>query len=237
MKTQFVCLLIILALCMICSCKHPDYDRHVAVSNIDQITKSLTPKTWEDGNVFYMFDDEISDDHKNKVRDVFTQIEQNTKCIYFIEIDPGEYPDYVFIKYSYEDVSWGTLGFSKNSQIKLQKTRFDSPSGARMIYHETFHVLGLIHEHQRPDRDAHILINWDNIQKNRPQYFKIKNNFLYNLEEHCYDAKSVMHYPSYAFSKNALPTISFKRLTDIFTGHGNTPPKSDYQKIIAIYGG
>ena len=32
-----------------------------------------------------------------------------------------------------------------------------------LIVHEAMHALGFFHEHQRPDRDAYVKVNWDNI--------------------------------------------------------------------------
>ena len=42
---------------------------------------------------------------------------------------------------------------------------------SRIITHELLHVLGFLHEHQRSDRDEHIKILKDNIQKGNYKYF------------------------------------------------------------------
>ena len=60
--------------------------------------------------------------------------------------------------------------------------------------HEFGHVLGLIHEHQRPDRDKYITIHWNNIL---PQY---KNQFYVMCNSYVYgdfDYQSIMMYQSY----------------------------------------
>lgn len=225
-------LILLSGLCLLCSCDYSRPEHYIA-----QFKKQDTKiKTWEDGNVFYVFDSEISEIHKKKTQAIFNKIEQNTKCVYFIEVLPEESDGYIFIKYSYDDVSWGSLGYSKNSVVELSKQRFESHGWERMIYHEMFHCLGLIHEHQRPDRDAHVSINWGNIQENRTRFFKTRNDFLYDLKQHRYDVRSVMHYSSYAFSKNSAPTITFKSMGAVL-GFSGVPSRQDYQKIISIYGG
>lgn len=35
------------------------------------------------------------------------------------------------------------------------------------IQHEMMHILGFAHEHTRPDRDDHVTIIWDNIDKGK----------------------------------------------------------------------
>ncbi len=41
------------------------------------------------------------------------------------------------------------------------------------MIHEFLHAFGAIHEHNRPDRDSHIQINWDNVDISASsQFFK-----------------------------------------------------------------
>ena len=34
-------------------------------------------------------------------------------------------------------------------------------------FHTLFHVLGRYHEHQRPDRDQYIMVQWNNIKEGK----------------------------------------------------------------------
>ena len=72
-----------------------------------------------------------------------------------------------------------------------------------IIAHEIGHALGLVHEHQRLDRDYAVKINFQNIQPGK------ENNFVVLSSEtrSNYDFESIMHYPTTAFSRNGQPTI------------------------------
>jgi hypothetical protein len=69
----------------------------------------------------------------------------------------------------------------------------------RTVLHETGHSVGLYHEHQRPDRDTHIKINYDELFK---KDFSVIYSFmylkptLYDYRDYEYDYTSVMHYNS-----------------------------------------
>lgn len=71
--------------------------------------------------------------------------------------------------------------------------------------HELGHALGLWHEQSRADRNRYVRIVWENIEEEH------QDNFDQHLSDGqdfgAYDYASIMHYGSYAFSKNGLKTI------------------------------
>ncbi|XP_014678923.1 PREDICTED: meprin A subunit alpha-like [Priapulus caudatus] len=75
--------------------------------------------------------------------------------------------------------------------------------------HEMMHAAGFYHTQSRYDRDAYVDIYWENIMDGYEYNFDMYDSShitLYNK----YDLKSVMHYQTWAFSKNGRPTITAK---------------------------
>lgn len=68
----------------------------------------------------------------------------------------------------------------------------------RPVLHDFGHVLGLMHEHQRPDRDSYVTIIEENID---PASAYVYDKFQTTETQSAYDFHSVMHYHPYAFSK------------------------------------
>ncbi|KAI1700414.1 astacin (Peptidase family m12A) domain-containing protein [Ditylenchus destructor] len=69
-----------------------------------------------------------------------------------------------------------------------------------IIWHEVMHALGLEHEHQRPDRDKFIQIQYHNVDPEKLINFEkipLPDVDLY----HDYDYNSIMHYDATAFGK------------------------------------
>jgi hypothetical protein len=93
-----------------------------------------------------------------------------------------------------------TLGYTKNATMDYKD--------AECILHELGHGIGLHHEHQRPDRDSFIQVDWDAV----PDFLKAA--FVKIVGAHTskpYDYESVMHYgkgspASFSIKKTSLPT-------------------------------
>jgi hypothetical protein len=105
----------------------------------------------------------------------------------------------------------------------------------QIVVHEMGHVLGLTHEHQRPDRDGHILINWGNIVNNA----SIKSQFLtnepkyYDYKKYKYDFFSCMHYGNKSGTRsNDLNTIE----SPVPVGIYDMPSRMDIKKVRKIQG-
>jgi hypothetical protein len=77
--------------------------------------------------------------------------------------------------------------------------------GRATIIHEILHAAGFDHEHQRPDRDHHVTIVWDNIAPEHRVWFERREHARVVLGP--YDYESIMHYGASSFSHNGGPTI------------------------------
>lgn len=71
--------------------------------------------------------------------------------------------------------------------------------------HEIGHAVGLFHEHTREDRNTFVRVLTENISSTALHNFTQQISNASDIGT--YDYNSVMHYPTYAFSANGLPTI------------------------------
>lgn len=98
-----------------------------------------------------------------------------------------------------------------------KKTSEDSFSCVLIIITETgcdmsistqiIHMLGVPHEHQRPDRDDYLDIDWDLIQPLFHWQFKKYDAMLPVWRGVPYDYNSVMHYDARAFARLPLKSM------------------------------
>ncbi|XP_023229237.1 astacin-like metalloprotease toxin 5 [Centruroides sculpturatus] len=105
------------------------------------------------------------------------------------------------------------------------------------IIHELNHVLGFYHEHNRPDRDEYIKVNWKNIESDKRSQFS--KNLPYQVRPfNEFDYNSIMLYGETLFSKNGhSKTIEATkpgvRLDEIDNKPGLS--KSDIARINNLY--
>ncbi len=103
------------------------------------------------------------------------------------------------------------------------------------VLHELGHVIGLWHEHNRPDRDQYVKIFKQHVKEERLDNFHIGNGQMVGD----YDHQSIMHYSSSIFSNNGHPT--FQALDTIhisqraYVGRSKHISQGDIEAVNAIY--
>lgn len=158
---------------------------------------------WKNNLVPYRFGPNVSNDVKDMVYRALDHWSEKTpmEFVYRDSNNSDQYSNYVEIVDD-EYACWSYVGMLDGKQL----LNVHKACGFGSTVHEFGHAIGLWHEQSREDRDQYITINWDNI----------KNDYERNFKKHIsdgddigpYDYHSIMHYGSYAFSKNGQPTIT-----------------------------
>ncbi len=155
--------------------------------------------TWPNGNVYYAFSNNVS---AAKQR-VFLDCAAEWSSFANVQFIPRTtQANYVTV---YEDptVDGGVLyvGMTGGQQFLWLGTNGWSHY---VVCHEMGHTLGLVHEHQRSDRDAYILILTNNVQPGYTGLIKLTNS----RNQTAYDFHSIMHYGPYSGAIDpAQPTM------------------------------
>jgi len=111
------------------------------------------------------------------------------------------YPDYLSFIPTGGTTCSSFVGRQKGKQVVNLAPRCNTMN----TVHEIGHALGLWHEQSRADRDAYVLILWENIDEDHQYNF---NQHLTDGQDYGeYDYDSIMHYGPYNFSKNGKQTI------------------------------
>jgi hypothetical protein len=103
------------------------------------------------------------------------------------------------------------------------------------VTHELGHSLGLLHEHQRPDRDKFVTVVWDKIISSYKKNFEIIDNPLIIEEKYEYDYHSIMHYYPVSFSVDGSQTLR-STSSDKKIDRLGIITETDAAKVREIYG-
>ena len=147
--------------------------------------------TWPNNTVPYEFSSDISDTYIDKANMAMEMISKHSKVV-FKERRNETY--YVLFKQNSNRQASASLGldpFIKEHEVNFDPAWFEAGSFA----HELLHILGIVHEHTRSDRDDYVTVYSNNIQSCSESNFRRHLSFMPDAG---YDYNSIMHYGSYA---------------------------------------
>lgn len=172
-----------------------------------RVTRAATAKKeriWDYGVIPYEIDGNFSGAHKALFKQAMRHWE-NFTCIKFVERNALEHPNYiVFTERPCGCCSF--VGKRGNGPQAISIGKNCDKFG--IVVHELGHVVGFWHEHTRPDREEHVVIEKNNIMQGQEYNFNKLTVEEVNSLGLPYDYESIMHYARNTFSKGTfLDTI------------------------------
>ena len=199
-----------------------------------QLTFAGTFTAWPGGNIYYAFDASVSAPNQKAFLDA-----------------AAEWATFVNLRFIARTGQANYVIVTNNASLNGGLSAVGMVGGAQLLQigpnawnrgtlcHEIGHVLGLVHEHQRSDRDNYVTILTNNISPGLlANFVKLTDS----QNETAYDFYSVMHYSRNAFSTNAAvdtiePLPAYAQYLNIM-GRQFDPVLSanDRAAVIAVYG-
>lgn len=164
-------------------------------------TASKTDNVWLGGIIPIEVDEELKNDDNfiQLLINAMYEIQNKTLIRFVWKTFELNYVDIISDNDCYSQV-----GMQQGKQlISLPTTCHESS----IILHELMHTVGMMHHHNRPDRDKYVSINYDNIEHASISSYDIQSENIEIWKDIPYDYRSIMHYKAYAHSRNGLATI------------------------------
>lgn len=191
---------------------------------------------WPNGTIPYKFAPNFTEVEEGMIRDAMKVIQSRlTSCIRFVPYE--KHVEHIEFRKVPNKGCYAMIGRrpGKKDALPMNLQSPECYANRGIIEHELLHVLGLLHEQARPDRDDHVIIHWENIDSAYWSDFakaRTKDVATFGLP---YDYKSIMHYPKWAFSKNGKSTITAKGNSKMELGQRDGPTEIDVGKIRKMY--
>ncbi|XP_067120540.1 protein tolkin-like [Centruroides vittatus] len=165
--------------------------KRAAISDHDRL--------WEEGVIPYEIQPDCSRSLSKTIRSAMDEWEAKT-CLKFVEAEQI-HPEKLVIRNKGKCGCCTEIGrrYKLRQYLTLDE---DQCNYKEAVLHELGHTIGFDHEHKRPDRDKHVKILYENIEKEFSNQFSKLDKGEVNSLGSPYDFDSIMHYSSdvYAIS-------------------------------------
>jgi hypothetical protein len=167
---------------------------------------------WPAGVVTYRFDANLATCAKSAFLVAVSEFEKFT-CVRFKEFTSTSSGIALRVSSDPATGCWAYVGYSASSQVNLGGSGCHFPG---IALHELGHVLGLLHEQSRLNRDLFVTVSWANVMSGQERnFYKISSGSVWEkaVVDKAYDAGSVMHYGVCEFSISSTRVVNSCRRT------------------------
>lgn len=153
---------------------------------------SAKPRPWPGGIIPYDLSKLTSEQQEKVLRAMKRWTETGANLQFLPRTNQAEYVYFTGKTDAGNNTSH--TGFMAGQRSEINITAFWWRQAEWMPAHELGHVLGFHHEHQRWDRDAHVVVHYENIKPGRAHDYDWipQTNWLVSATP--YDYRSIMHY-------------------------------------------
>ena len=170
--------------------------------DLDAQAAVTTQNLWYDNTIPYVMD--ASPKTEREVREAMAYFKEHTNIRWIPRTDQSEYVKFVNAKKMGGCSAYiGRTGEEQPNKDVVNVVTLDwDGCGIFATLHELGHVVGLYHEHMRPDRNEYIRINCDVVKCNDEANWKIPEKNLKPYGD--YDYYSIMHYAAFMGSEQVI---------------------------------
>ncbi|PKL40415.1 MAG: hypothetical protein CVV44_02095 [Spirochaetae bacterium HGW-Spirochaetae-1] len=194
--------------------------------------RQVEVKAWPDGKIPYAVEATLPERDLDYLKLAMEEWAQYCNIEFIDYTGREDRPESTLIINYTDGQAETTVGYAKNPRLAIPT---ESKLYQRHYVHLLGHILGLLKEHQRPDRDLYITVHWENIAPEAMSQYEKLDSTLITEEDFMYDTASVMHYTrtqgNKAFGLRSFDYVSGEEYTRAFyvsTG--------DAEKVAFIYG-
>jgi hypothetical protein len=152
---------------------------------------------WTNNTVPYVIDPAIP--NPTRIMDAITYYNQNTPLKWQARTNEANFVHYMRSTVG-DGVCYSSVGMIGGEQF----IHVEDTCGEPTMIHEMGHTVGFYHEHERRDRNRHVTVRFENIDKNQFGEFNIASA---GQDAAAYEYASLMHYAPFEFSKDGLPVM------------------------------